>query len=196
MSASALVNVFTAGKRVMPMYAVQGCDYGLQTLADPANGHTTPVVPTLAFDTDTNTTDITPLSQELKNSTGNVVGSLTLGSTGNTVSFEAKNWVNATKIGFFRGDNPLPALVQEASSYWLESDTTKTTIAPPSPRTTSARSSWTSRMPWQPSRPSGGFASSTRRLTSGLQRVRRWACASVKPCSSVTPAPTPETSGH
>ena len=55
-SASALVNVFTAGKRVMPMYAVQGCDYGLQTLADPANGHTTPVVPTLAYDTDTNTT--------------------------------------------------------------------------------------------------------------------------------------------
>ena len=77
-AASALVNVFTAGKRVMPMYAVQGCDYGLQTLADPANGHTTPVVPTLAFDTDTNTTQLTALSQELKNSTGNVVGSLTL----------------------------------------------------------------------------------------------------------------------
>ena len=53
-TADALVNVFTAGKRVMPMYAVQGCDYGLQTLADPASGHTTPVVPTLAFNTDTN----------------------------------------------------------------------------------------------------------------------------------------------
>ena len=37
--ADALVNVFTAGQRVMPMYAVQGCDYGLQTLADPASGH-------------------------------------------------------------------------------------------------------------------------------------------------------------
>ena len=55
---SALVNVFTAGKRVMPMYAVQGCDYGLQTLADPANGHTTPVVPTLAFNTDNNSTNL------------------------------------------------------------------------------------------------------------------------------------------
>ena len=51
-TASALVNVFTAGNRVMPMFAVQGCDYGLQTLADPANDHTVPVVPTLAFDTD------------------------------------------------------------------------------------------------------------------------------------------------
>ena len=130
-AASALVNVFTAGKRVMPMYAVQGCDYGLQTLADPANGHTTPVVPTLAFNTDTNTTQLTPLSQELKNSTGNVVGSLTLSSTGNTVSFDAKKWVNATKIGFFRADDPAPALVQEVSSYWLASDATKTPIAPP-----------------------------------------------------------------
>ncbi len=33
--ADALVNVFTAGQRVMPMYAVKGCDYGLQTLVGP-----------------------------------------------------------------------------------------------------------------------------------------------------------------
>jgi Flp pilus assembly protein TadG len=129
-TADALVNVFTAGQRVMPMYAVQGCDYGLQTLADPASGHTTPVVPTLAFDTDTNTTQITALSQELKDSTGAVVSSLTYDSTGNTVSFEASRWVNATKIGFFRGDDPLPGLVQEVSSYWLESNVLETNIAP------------------------------------------------------------------
>jgi hypothetical protein len=119
----ALVNVFTAGKRVMPMYAVQGCDYGLQTLADPANGHTTPVVPTLAYDSDTNTTALTSLSQVLKSSAGTVVSTLTLNSTGNTVSFEAKKWVNATKIGFFRGDNPDPALVQEVTSFHLVGST-------------------------------------------------------------------------
>jgi Flp pilus assembly protein TadG len=115
----ALVNVFTAGKRVMPMYAVQGCDYGLQTLADPANGHTTPVVPTLAYDSDTNTTSLTPISQVLRNSSNTVVSTLTLNSTGNSVRFEAKKWVNATKIGFFRGDDPAPGLVQEVTSFHL-----------------------------------------------------------------------------
>ncbi len=129
-SADALVNVFTAGKRVMPMYAVTGCDYGLQTLADPANGHTTPAVPTIAYDTDTNTTDLTPLSQELRDSTNAVVASLEFDSTGNTVSFEAKKWVNATKIGFFRSDSALPADVKEVTTFWLSTDATKTNLAP------------------------------------------------------------------
>ncbi len=45
--ATATVNVFTGGLRVMPMFAVTGCDYGNQTLADPASGHSTTTVPTL-----------------------------------------------------------------------------------------------------------------------------------------------------
>jgi hypothetical protein len=39
----------------LPMYAVSGCDYGRQTLTDPANGQGTPLtVPTLAFPADNN----------------------------------------------------------------------------------------------------------------------------------------------
>jgi hypothetical protein len=39
----------------LPMYAVSGCDYGRQTLTDPANGQGTPLtVPTLAFPADDN----------------------------------------------------------------------------------------------------------------------------------------------
>ena len=46
------------------------------------------------------------------------------------MSFEAKKWVNATQDRLLPRDNPLPALVQEVSSFWLESDATKTNIAP------------------------------------------------------------------
>lgn len=125
----ALVNVYTAGIRVMPMYAVQGCDYGLQTLADPATGHTTPVVPTLAYDTDNTTTDLTAGSQILTNSANSPVPSLTLNSTGNKLTFEASKWSDSRKIGFFRGDNPDPALVLTQNNFWLSTDATQTNLA-------------------------------------------------------------------
>ena len=56
--AAATVHVYSPGLRVMPMFAVQGCDYGLQTLADPSGGGATTVVPVLAFDTENNGTEI------------------------------------------------------------------------------------------------------------------------------------------
>ncbi|MGH3507861.1 MAG: pilus assembly protein TadG-related protein, partial [Nocardioidaceae bacterium] len=53
--ASATVALRSPGEGVMPVYAVAGCDYGRQTITDPAAGHTEPVpVPPLLFDTDTN----------------------------------------------------------------------------------------------------------------------------------------------
>jgi len=124
----ALVNVYTAGIRVMPMYAVQGCDYGLQTLADPASGHTSPVVPTLAYNTDSTTTDLTAGSQVLKDSTGAVVSTLSLNSSNNTLTFEASKWSDSRYIGFFRGDNPDPALVLTENNFWLSTDATKTNL--------------------------------------------------------------------
>jgi Flp pilus assembly protein TadG len=109
--ARATVNIFSPGLRVLPMFAVLGCDYGLQTLADPANGHDTPAVPTLAFNTDTNTTqENSPLV--LKDSTGTPVNSLALNSTGNTLTITASKWSNSRYIGFFRGDNTSPTLIQ------------------------------------------------------------------------------------
>jgi hypothetical protein len=109
----ATVNIFSPGLRVLPMFAVLGCDYGLQTLADPANGHDTPTTPTLAFNSENNNTQIVP-DLVLKDSTGNPVNSLALNSTGNTVTVSAKKWDNARYIGFFRGDDATPSLIQVA----------------------------------------------------------------------------------
>jgi Flp pilus assembly protein TadG len=126
--ADALVNVFTAGQRVMPMYAVKGCDYGLQTLSDPANGAVTTPVIVLAFDTDTNITKLVAGSQLLRDSTGGVVTSLDQNSTGNTLTFEASKWSDSRYIGFFRADDPSPALVVKQNTWWSSTDATKTNL--------------------------------------------------------------------
>ena len=132
---SALVNVFTAGKRVMPMYAVQGCDYGLQTLADPAGGFTAPVVPTLAFNSNNNNTDLLAGSQVVRNNAGNVIQSMPLNSTGNTLTFTASKFDKTRFVGFFRGDDPNPLLIQKQSLFWLSGDATKTNLNPNPPDT-------------------------------------------------------------
>jgi hypothetical protein len=126
--ADALVNVFTAGQRVMPMYAVKGCDYGLQTLADPATGAVVTPVVVLAYNTDTNITKLTANSQTLHDSTGGVVASLVQGSTGNTLTFTAAKWSDSRYIGFFRQDDTSPALVVKQNSWWLSTDATHTNL--------------------------------------------------------------------
>ena len=118
-NARALVNVFTAGKRVMPMYAVQGCDYGLQTLADPANNITSPMVPTtLAHAGDTGSQNnliynqtTAPYSPTLIDSSGATVTALALNSTGNKVQVDASRWRDLTAIGFFRDNGTAPTQV-------------------------------------------------------------------------------------
>ena len=144
--ADALVDVFTAGKRVMPMYAVQGCDYGLQTLTDPASGHTTPVVPTLAYDTQptppsANATDLDLGSVLLKDSTGALVSTLTKNTTGYTVSFSASKWSDTRYIGFFRDNDPDPSLVLSANSWWQLGDATKANLNTGTGYTTSGAAS-------------------------------------------------------
>ncbi len=126
--ASALVNVFTAGQRVMPMYAVKGCDYGLQTLSDPANGHVTSPLLTLAFNTDTNNTRLVADSDVLNDSSGAVVTNLLHNSTSNTLTFSASKWDNSRYIGFFRADDTSPALVVKQNVWWLSTDATKTNL--------------------------------------------------------------------
>jgi hypothetical protein len=111
--AQATVDVFSPGLRVMPMFAVQGCDYGLQTLADPANGQTPPAVPTLAFNAETNTTVLSQVA--LTDSTNTVVPTLAYQSTGNKIAVTATKWSTTNYIGFFRGDDPTPSLVQTSA---------------------------------------------------------------------------------
>ena len=103
-SGTATVNVFTGGLRVMPMFAVPGCDYGNQTLADPATGTSTATVPTLYVNADTNTIELTADTQILTDSTGTDVDSLVKDSTGDKPRFEGSRWSAARRIGFFRRD--------------------------------------------------------------------------------------------
>ena len=114
--ASATVMVKSPGLRVLPMFAVDGCDYGRQTLTDPAHVTPSSTVPTLAADTDTNITGLTNTSGVLYDGLGNVVPTLTVNSTGNEISFTGGNkWKDTTKIGFFREGLALP--VPETSSF-------------------------------------------------------------------------------
>ncbi len=109
--ADATVHAYSPGLRVMPAFAVQGCDYGLQTLADPSGGQATSVVPPLAFPTETNGTQLqSPLG--LKNSSGTTVTTFPLNSTGNTIDVSATKWNQSSYIGFFRSDDlTAPAIV-------------------------------------------------------------------------------------
>lgn len=108
--ATATVHAYSPGLRVMPMFAVQGCDYGLQTLADPSGGGATSIVPPLAFPTETNGTQLqSPLV--LKNSGGTPVSTFTLSSTGNTLDITAKKWNKSSYVGFFRSDDLTPAAI-------------------------------------------------------------------------------------
>jgi hypothetical protein len=117
--ANATVNIFSPGLRELPMFAVQGCDYGLQTLADPSNGHDPAVAPPLAFNTEptpanANQTALVTGSVILKDNTGAQVNSLAPNTSGNTVTFQASKFQNSYQVGFFRGDDTTPSLVQTA----------------------------------------------------------------------------------
>lgn len=126
--AKATVNVFTQGPRVLPMFAVSGCDWGRQILTDPANGHVVTTVPTLAYDSDTNQNGLVANGIVLKNSSGTDVASLTKDSTGNSMTINGSKWKNLAAIGFFRSDDPTPSLVRTQATFWSASDITKTPL--------------------------------------------------------------------
>lgn len=102
----ATVEIKSPGSAVMPVYAVAGCDYGPQTITDPAAGQATPVaVPTLAdYDGQTNGVTLTAIST---NPTP-----VPLNASGYTVTLEAgKNEMAAStvdKVGFFRASGSAP----------------------------------------------------------------------------------------
>lgn len=128
-NSAATVNVFTAGPRVLPMFAVAGCDYGRQTLTDPANGQVPSSVPPLADNNDTNNNNLTGLA--LQTSAGAVVDHLDVGSTGNYVFVSASKWKNLGEIGFFRDDSTDPATIQHQGTFWLSSDANQTPLVAP-----------------------------------------------------------------
>jgi hypothetical protein len=137
---TATVNIYSPGLRVLPMFAVLGCDYGLQTLADPANGHDMPVVPPLAFGTapsaPTGDTNVTKLvyPPTLFDSGNNPVNSLTLNSIGNKITVTASKWSDSRWIGFFRGDDTSPTKIEKVAvpgSPYTKNPSTALTVAVP-----------------------------------------------------------------
>ena len=129
--ADATVNLFTAGPRVLPMFAVSGCDWGRQTLTDPAGPHADPVIPTLALGSQTNNNKLVDDGVVLKDSTGATVTSLTLSSTGNSLTVNGSKWSNLRKFGFFLSDDTDPSNIKDQPTFWLASDTSKTALAVP-----------------------------------------------------------------
>lgn len=79
----------------LPVYAVQPCDYGRQTITDPANGQVAPVnVPTLEFDAESNSTVLQSTD----------LGQIALNATGMTIGLTGKTWDKTVKVGFFPAD--------------------------------------------------------------------------------------------
>jgi hypothetical protein len=102
--ATATVHAYSPGLRVMPAFAVTGCDYGLQTLADPSGGQATSVVPPLAFPTETTNTTLTP-PLVMQDSAGNPLNTLPLNSAGDTLTITGTKFNKSSYVGFFRSDD-------------------------------------------------------------------------------------------
>ncbi|HEX5862027.1 MAG TPA: TadE/TadG family type IV pilus assembly protein [Nocardioides sp.] len=122
--ASATVTVKSGGVRVMPMFAVSGCDYGRQTLTDPASGHAPPGgAPSISpSDSNPNLDNAT-----LKNSTGSTVTELAKGSTSNIIALQGTSWDKSRKIGFFLEGSTTPI---EQGTFWAPGDATRTDLSP------------------------------------------------------------------
>jgi hypothetical protein len=107
--ASATVQIKTLGNGAMPMYAAAGCDYGPQTLADPASGHVTSAHENLAFGDDSSSANIWSITDPSPASIA-----LTPGIPGPPLTVTGTDFVIAgsgphpgkhvSKIGFFRND--------------------------------------------------------------------------------------------
>lgn len=101
--ASATVGIFSPGNGPMPMYAVSGCDYGTQTMKDPAGGHVVSVANNLAFPGDRNDANISTTNPTQINvgqtSLITVTGSNFVDTNGNVA-----NRRSVTKVGFFYND--------------------------------------------------------------------------------------------
>jgi len=109
-TSSATVGLGTPGANaLMPFYAVQGsgCDYGTQTLSDPANGHVQSIVPPLApaahdplVTSNASLTDATPYQFDV-------------GVVGATITLNGSRLAGVDRVGFFREpSDPAPRFVE------------------------------------------------------------------------------------
>jgi hypothetical protein len=101
--ADATVGLFSPDFPMMPVYAVNPCDYGRQTITDPANGQVTPVeVPPLAYDSDTNNTDLT----------GVTPNQIDVNAPSVELTLTGSRW-DSIRVGFFPSDGGAPVVATE-----------------------------------------------------------------------------------
>lgn len=117
----ATVNVFTAGPRILPMFAVSGCDWGRQTLTSPSTAEE--IVPDLEFPAQEG--PARPNEPTIYDASNNVVTTLTPGSSGPYVLvMDANQWQDTWKIGFFRETGSPRTIVVEGTAIRSAGDTT------------------------------------------------------------------------
>jgi len=103
----ATVNVFSPGTGVLPMFAVDGCDYGRQTLTDPANGQGGGGTPNLAAPNDNGSVDLASVA--LYDDADALAQTIPKDAADYSAIIQSANWDGTTSIGFFRpdGSNPI-----------------------------------------------------------------------------------------
>jgi hypothetical protein len=106
---AATVNVFSPGPRVLPMFAVSGCDYGHEALID-AGSDDAYIPDNLAFPGKTGTPTLTdsPAVEIHEVGSGQKVDVMTPGGGPYRVWVYASNWRNTWRVGFFRNDGSNP----------------------------------------------------------------------------------------
>lgn len=104
---AATVNVFSAGPRVFPVFAIDAAcatgkhNEGFQTVKETTNGQTNPppVRPTLLNDTDSNATVLSAV--KMFDVGGQQVEAFAVGSTNNAIELTGTNWGPTERIAFF-----------------------------------------------------------------------------------------------
>jgi len=122
--ASATVGVFTAGPRVLPMFAVksptQDCASGLQTLTSPPTAEA--LIPDLEFPGASG--PARPNPPTVYDSTNHVVTNLSVGGGPYTLVIDANQWQKTWKLGFFRETGTPRTIVVQGTDIRSAADTT------------------------------------------------------------------------
>lgn len=168
--AQSTVEIKTKLQLTLPLYAFTGCDYGLQTIAQPTNGQSSDGV-NLSASSDSNTKiGYTALATDPSSSLSPPAVALNSSSSKIVITGSALDTV--TKIGFFRSattNPPAPVEILANSSGWNLSGTTSLTVTIPS-SVTSVEDTWFVRLygpsngqtsEWTPVQKSGNADKST-----------------------------------
>lgn len=127
----ATVEIKTLLQQTLPLYAFQGCDYGLQTIAQPTNGQSSDGV-NLASGSDNNDyiTEVSPLVLNPLSVTN--PPTVALGSTTTTVTIAGTRLDQVLKVGFFRSDptSPPPPVEVVPPNFVVTGTTTITLTIP------------------------------------------------------------------